>query len=198
MKKYDFKKSHVSGFTLIELLVSISIMLLVMSMGYMFIRQGYKAITFSAEQEEAVSIGRRSMNIITKEIRGANTSEQGDYPLSVIEAQDVVFYSDVDDDTVMEKIRYFRNGSTLVKVINEPGPSNDYQTASATTTLSLYLNNQEEPIFTYFDSNNEETTMINDIRMIRINLRINVTPWRAPNDYYLETDVSFRNLKNNL
>jgi prepilin-type N-terminal cleavage/methylation domain-containing protein len=198
MAKHRINKNDISGFTLIELLVSISIMLLVMTMGYIFIRQGYLAITFGAEQEEAVSIGRRSMNIITKEIRGANTSEQGDYPLSLIEPQDVIFYSDVDDDTVMEKIRYFRNENTLVKVVNEPGPSNDYRTASATTTLSLYLNNQEEPIFTYFDSNNAETDLINNIRLIRINLRINVTPWRAPNDYYLETDVSFRNLKSNL
>jgi prepilin-type N-terminal cleavage/methylation domain-containing protein len=198
MAKLNTKKISPKGFTLIELLISISIMILVMAMGYEFIRQGYKAITFNSEQEDAVAVGRRAMNIITKEIRGANTSQQGDYPLAQIESQDVIFYSDVDNDNAMEKIRYFRDNSILVKVITEPGPSNDYMTTPATTTLSLYLNNQEEPIFEYFDSNNVETSVINDIRLIRITLRINVTPWRAPNDYYLETDVSFRNLKSNL
>jgi len=192
------KTKYNTGFTLVEILVATSIMLLVMTLGQSFIMQGFKSTTFNTEQEEAIRTGRNAMNTITKEIRGANSSEQGDYPLLQVEEQDIVFYSDVDNDDLMEKIRYFRQDDTLIKTITEPGALYDYNENPSTSTLSLYLNNQEEPIFSYFNSNNIATDVINDIRLININLRINVTPWRAPNDYYLETDVSFRNLKSNL
>jgi len=173
-------------------------MLIVMTLGQRFIVQGFKSTTFNTEQEEAIRTGRNAMNTISKEIRGANSSEQGDYPLLQVEEQDIVFYSDVDNDDLMEKIRYFRQDDTLIKTITEPGVLYDYSGNPSTSTLSLYLNNQEEPIFSYFNSDNVSTDIINNIRLININLRINVTPWRAPNDYYLETDVSFRNLKSNL
>ena len=37
-----------------------------------------------------------------------------------------------------------------------------------------------------------------DVRLIRAYLKVNVTPTIMPNDYIIITDVSLRNLKDNL
>jgi hypothetical protein len=60
------------------------------------------------------------------------------------------------------------------------------------------MNNQEDTIFTYYDSDHSEANIINDIRLVNIQLKINVTPNIAPNDYWARTDIQLRNLKDNL
>lgn len=191
-------RKNLTGFTLIEMLISMSIFILVIFLSSNFIIYGLRWTTFGSEQADAISTARRSMEVMVKDIRGANNSEQGDYPLSRIEKDDFIYYSDMDDDGKMEKIRYYLDGSELKKVVTEPGPANDYSLPGATSTIAYYVNNQEEPVFVYFDSNSAQTTDIDSVRMIRIVLKINVTPERAPNDYYAETDVHLRNLKSNL
>ena len=192
------KKNKSAGFTLIEILTAMTIFTVMVAIGADFIIISYKATTFEAEQETAVRGARDAMDIITKEIRGANSSEQGDYPLAIVDDNNLVFYSDTDDDGQMEKISYYLDGSQLLKSITEPGAANDYSGAGATTTIASYVNNQEQPIFIYFDNNHNNTDIINQIRLIQITLLINVTPARAPNDYSLETAVNLRNLKDNL
>ncbi len=187
-----------TGFTLIETMVVMSILLFVFFVGYEFIVRGLRATTFGSEQETAIQNARRGMEIMTKEIRGANNSERGDYPLSTVENDDFVYYSDIDDNGQMERVRYFLDDTSLKKVATPPGPADDYNMPSATTTIAEYVNNQAEAIFTYYDNNYAETDDLDSIRLINIKLKINVTPERAPNDYYVETDVHLRNLKDNL
>ena len=189
-------KQH--GFTLMETLVAMAIFLIVILLAGDFIITGFRATTFGSEQETAIQNARRGMEIMTKEIRGANNSERGDYPLSNIEEDDFVYYSDIDDDGQMERVRYFVDDTLLKKVTTPPGPANDYDMPSATTTIANFMNNQAEAIFTYYDNNYTETSDLDSIRLINIKLKINVTPERAPNDYYVETDVHLRNLKDNL
>jgi prepilin-type N-terminal cleavage/methylation domain-containing protein len=199
MNNFIFKKiPPPNGFSLIEILVAISILTLVITIGSDFIITGFRATTFNSEQDTAVQQARRAMEIITKEIRGANSSELGDYPLSLTEANDFIFYSDTDDDGQTEKIRYFLNGIVIMCVITEPDAANSYNHAGATSTVATYLNNGAMPIFTYYDNDYNQTSIINNIRLINIKLQVNVTPARAPNDYYLESDVNLRNLKDNL
>jgi len=186
------------GFTLLEILVTMTIFSLVIFISTNFIMTSFKSTRFVSEQEQAISNARRAMDVTKKEIRGANSSEQGDYALSIIESDNFSFYSDVDDDGEMEKIRYFLSGSNLLKELTEPGPLKDYSEAPSTVVISQYMNNQEENVFTYYDQNYNQTTLINEVRLVNISLKINVTPSIAPNDYYVETDITLRNLKDNL
>jgi len=186
------------GFTLIEILIAMSIFTVVFILGADYITTGFRGSTFQSEQETAIQNARRGIETMTREIRGANQSAQGDYPLATIDDDNLIFYSDVEYDDTMDKIRYFVDGSDLKKVVTQAGPANDYNQPGATTTIAHYINNQSEPLFAYYDSDYAVTDALNDVRLIKIRLKINVTPERAPNDYYVETDVHLRNLKSNL
>lgn len=197
MLSKQFKKNN-KGFTLIELLVAISITTLLVFMVSDYIIVSFRSTTFNDEQQSAITSARKALSILKKEVRGANSSEQGDYPLNNTDEDSFVFFSDVDNDDVMEKVLYFVENSELLKVVTEVDGTNNYTISQASTSIAHYVNNQEEPIFKYYDGNQNETSVINEIRLIKFILKINVTPWRAPNDYYVETSVNIRNLKDNL
>lgn len=189
---------NIKAFTLVEILVTMSIFMIIVFMSSNFLTNSFKNSRFISEQDDAVTNARRALDVSKKEIRGANSSEQGDYALATIEDDNFIFYSDVDNDGEMEKIRYYLVGTDLIKQLTEPGPSKDYTLAPSSQTISHFMNNQEESVFTYYDSNYNETSLINEVRLIKINLKINVTPTISPNDYYVETDITLRNLKDNL
>ncbi len=191
-------KTDKNGYTLIEIMVVISIMTIIVYIASDFLIAGYKANVFNYEQDTAIQNARRATEIISKELRGANNSAQGDYPISVFEEDDLVFYSDIDDDQEFEKVRYFLDNNTIYKVVTNPGPAFDYNMPSATTTVAQYIHNQEDPLFSYYDGNYNETDRVNEIRLIGIQVTVNVTPSRMPNDYTVITEVNLRNLKDNL
>lgn len=188
-----FYKSS-KGFTLVELIVVISILTLTYFITGNIITTGLKMTRYESEQATAVESARKSMGIITKDIRGANTSERGDYPIVIAKADELAFFNDMNGDNIMEKIRYYVDGINLIREIHLPGALKDYSVFSASGTIATYVNNNV-PIFTFYDSNSAETDIINQIRMVRTYLMINVTPAIAPNDYILESDVNLRNLK---
>ena len=186
------------GFTLVEVLVSMSILMIIVFISTNFISTSSRSAKFASEQEEAITNARKAMDVTKREIRGANSSERGDYALATIEDDEFSFYSDVDNDGQMENIRYFLTGTNLIKELTEPGASNDYSETPTQQTISHFVNNQEENVFTYFNRDYIETNTINEVRLVNVNLKINVTPTIAPNDYYVETDITLRNLKDNL
>ncbi|MCK5416061.1 type II secretion system protein [Candidatus Parcubacteria bacterium] len=192
------KIKNLKGFTLVEILIVMAILISIMVISSEYIVSGLKLSKFESEQETAVQIARDAMKIVTKEIRKASQSELGDYTLSSTTSQDFTYFSDINDDGKTEKIRYFLDNTKLVKAVTESGADNLYSGIVATSTVAEYMNNQTEAVFKYYSADYVETSEINKIKMININLKINVTPTIMPNDYYIETDVNLRNLKDNL
>jgi prepilin-type N-terminal cleavage/methylation domain-containing protein len=188
---------HNPGYTLIEMIVAMAIFGVLVAMSGDYIINSLRATKFHAEQETAIQEARRGVENFTREVRGANSSERGDYALGRIEDDDVVFYTDVDYDDQMDRVRYFHHLGTLYRVVTPPGPSGNYQMPTSTSTISIYVTNDAEPIFTFYDNDYNETSLKNEVRLIKMILVINVTD-RAPNEYYLESDVHLRNLKDNL
>lgn len=184
------------AFTLIEILVAMAICSIIILIFNQFLITGFKSTTFNMEQEEAISEARNGLDVITKEIRGANSSENGSYAISEISTNTFAFYNDINKDGRREKIKYYLDGYDLKKVVTLSGEDNNYTSTSTTSVLSKYINNRGVSIFKYYDNSNTETLLIDRIKRISIELYVNVTPQRAPDDYILETDVTFRNLIN--
>ncbi len=197
-------KNNQNGLTLMEVMVVVAITVTVIAIGSEFLIQGIKMKILGQEQDEAVYNARQILNEIGQEIREAHTSDCGDYLLDTVSAQELSFYSDIDNDSVTEKIRYFIDNNTLVKGIIKPSgsPLQYLSTNESTSTVAKYINNQSEAVFTYFDEDGNEitnpSTNKHDIRLIHIFLKIDVNPNNTPPAYNLISDVQIRNLKNNL
>jgi prepilin-type N-terminal cleavage/methylation domain-containing protein len=191
-RKYLIKQK---GFTLVEMLIVISILVLLYFLAGDIVIDGLRMTRYESEQAIAVESARKSMELITKDIRGANTSEKGDYPIVIAQEDEFAFFNDVNGDNSMEKIRYYVDGVNMIREIYSPGDLKDYSVFSGSTTIATYINNVSVPIFSYYDPDSMETDIINNIRMVRIYIMINITPAIAPNDYILESDVNLRNLK---
>lgn len=189
-------KSTKSGFTIIEIVIAISILGIITLLFNNYISQSYKTIKFIEEFNDAVENAKRGMRIMSQELREINVAETGAFYFEIANDYEIVFYSDVDADGQTEKIRYFLNGRNLTKEITEP----DYTGTANASIISQYVENQTmaipQKIFTYLDENNQplDPINLNNIKLIKIHLEINVTPERAPNNYVIDTNVYLRNL----
>lgn len=195
-----------NAFTLIEILVVIFVFSIICVIGSEFLIRGFKSVRFNEEQEMAIQQARDAMDEMTKTIRGANYSENCSegiyYVLGIADEQEIEFYSDLDSDYKMEKIRYYLEDLQIKRSVIKPtvigGNLHSYNSEPDIKIIANYVNNIDEPIFIYYNSNMEilgNGFNINEVRSVAIHLKINVTPEMAPGDYTLESSVQLRNLK---
>jgi len=197
-----------AGFTLTETIITLGIFLLVTTAITAFIAQGFRVNRFTLHQSGAISQARKGMDFLVKEIREASPAENGSYPIEIADDQNLIFYSDIDADELVEKIRYFLDGTNLKKGITEPtGFPPEYSEAEQITTISQYIRNDTDPLFYYYNrdypndtENNPLDTpaAVNEIKLIRIFLEVNVDPGQAPKHFILISNSQIRNLKDNL
>ncbi|MCK4781785.1 prepilin-type N-terminal cleavage/methylation domain-containing protein [Candidatus Parcubacteria bacterium] len=190
------------AFTLIETLVVIFVFAITMGALTGFITRGYRVQSYSFQQSQAIEEAKRGVEIMVKEIREARTAEDGSYVVYNAGNNEFCFFSDIDKDLAIEKVRYFLDGSDFKKGIIEPVVVEGIATYSTSTDdeavsiLSQYVRNGPS-IFKYFDINGEELpspARRRDTRVMRFFLLINVDPNRPPSDFELESDVEIRNL----
>jgi len=198
----DKKTGNNYGITLIELLTAISVFVLASFIVSVFIIQSFKVQNFSLEQSSAITEARRGVETMVKELREALPGDTGAYPIELANPQELIFYADYDRDNSIEKIHYWLDGSDFKKgVIEASGSPLQYSGEEQIEIISRYVRNDEEPIFTYRDGNYNQLSTPADpdnVKLIHVYLRINIKPNKAPSDFELESDVSLRNLKENL
>lgn len=197
------------GITLVETIVTVALSAIVMSAMYYFIIQGFKLQEFSLEQSQAISHARKGIETMIKEIRETQIADNGAYPIDTAEDFLFIYYSDIDKDNSIERVRYFLEGTHFKKGIIEPrqNPVAYFSSDEVITELSEYVNNGATPIFTFYNGNWPGDTINNplsspidesDIRFVNVKLLINVDPNKAPSNFELESDVAIRNIKDNL
>jgi prepilin-type N-terminal cleavage/methylation domain-containing protein len=91
--------------------------------------------------------------------------------------------------------------ATLKKGVTNPsGDPLDYpEGQEQIKVISRYVNNNL-PIFRYFDGEGNELSAparLEETKLIRVNLTVNVNPEKIPHDFELESKVHLRNLKTN-
>lgn len=149
---------------------------------------------------------RQVVKKIATELREASPSSLGAYPIEVASTTEVVFYSDIDNDGLKERVRYYLSGLILKKdVIKPSGNPLSYGGSPVTTNIINDVRNGTTSIFTYYDKNYSGTSTplsfpINllSIRLVKVSLSVDRDPYRSPVPVYIITQVSLRNLKDNL
>jgi hypothetical protein len=110
---------------------------------------------------------------IERELRMMQNSNIGNYPIELATSTKIVFYSDIDNDGLVERISYFIEGTELKKSIIVPSgnPLNyNLSTEKILTIVKNLIIPQE--IFYYYDSNYQTTTDVSKIKNIKVNLKV--------------------------
>lgn len=194
------------GFSVIEIIVSISIFsIVIMFIGY-FIRDTFKYENIFSGGLSAYDQEKKVLQPIASEIRSAIMSASGGYPIESANTTSFVFFSDTDSDGIIERIRYYLNGNTLLRGVIIPSgtPIQYISDSEISSEVVTSVRNGETPIFTYYDSEYTGATSpisapvnISLIRLIKINLIVDEDPNEAPLPVSINTQVSVRNLKDN-
>jgi len=203
----NFNKECLKGFSLTEALVAISILTLVGMTIYAFQNDVFSLnrilSTGLAAQDEA----RRALTIMSREMRTASPSSIGAYPIAEATSSSLTFYSNIGNDTLKERIRYFLDDAILKRGVIRPtgSPLAYNETDEILVELVHSVTNGVTPVFTYYDSNYDGTTLplgtpisIPLVRLIKVTLSIDPNPLQPPGAITLTTQISLRNLKDNL
>lgn len=201
-------KKKQRGFTLIETIVLIFVFASAMGAITTFIYYAYRTSDYDFQQSHAIRNARNGIETMVKEIREAQSGDDGSYILEKADDQEFIFYSDIDKDSHTERVRYFLEDSVFKKEITRPiGSPPVYTNTEDPIILSSYVCNDNTPIFTYYNGdwpgdeiNNPlpTPTRLIETKLMHVYLKINVDPSRAPVNFELESDVQIRNLKDNL
>lgn len=191
---------HTQGMTLIEAMVWISIFTMTMIAIVSTLLSFYQTNSYTLEQAEAVTSAQRALDQTVRTIREGAYSSQGAFPIYSIAENDFVFYADVDNDALIERVHYYISGTTLMRGILDPtGNPPDYIGSEVISPISQYVRNiaQGIPTFRYYDEIGSEITNFanwTSVRFVTVNLAVNVNTAALPNQFTLSSSAAIRNL----
>lgn len=197
----------IRGFSLAETIVTVAIVAVIGIGVGKFSGDVFSFNRYFSKSLNVASDARKVLRPMVNEIRSASLSSLGGYPIEVAGTNEFVFFTDTDDNGVKERVRYYLSGTTLKKGITVPtGNPYVYNTANETSyDLIQYVRNGSTPIFTYYDSNYNGSTSaltspvsVTSVRLVRIEVIIDEKVNIPPAPLSIVTQVSFRNLKDNL
>lgn len=197
------KPTYQKGFTLIEILVA-SAILVILAFGFLGLQYiiGQNQVSV---WKNYLSIEHANMTLSTlsRELRDARQSDTGGYLLEMTDDDEIIFYSDIDHDGSVERVRYTLSGNQLIKGVIEPAgePALYPLDAEKTRSVTDIIRNGSTPIFYYYNSAWPEDTennplpqeqRISETTQVKVFLMTNPKTNDADNDYLLESDVRLR------
>lgn len=193
---------------MVELLISIFVMGLIGLTVSTFARDVFSLNYFLQGSLNAQIDSRHIVKVMVTEIREAGPSALGAYAIASTSASSITFYTDIDNDSVREKVRYFVSGTSVKRgVISPTGNPLTYLDANEkiTTVVSNYVSSTTAPLFQYYPSSYSGTTSplsipvdIPSVRLVKITVIIDKDPNKSPIQIITSSQVSIRNLKDNL
>lgn len=197
-----------NGFTLAELVIVIGISSIILMTMFNF---GAEIFSFNARSSSnltAQNDARRVLKVMIKELRSTSPSSAGAYPLAAVGTSSITFFSNVDSDVQKEQVRYFLQGTTLRRgVINPSGNPITYNSGSevVTTLIPNVRNATSTSIFSYFTGSftGTSTALVQPVsptavRFVHIYVTLDPDPIKSTGPLEVESQVTLRNLKDNL
>lgn len=196
------------GFTIIEILVALSIFSIVSLAITWVLIYSFRSNTRLTDHLEIQASGRRSIQHMVDDIRRAEESSVGSFPIVTATTNTFTFYANIDSDTPRERIRFFLEGNMLKKGVIEPtgNPFTYDANAEVIISLSSFIQNNADgsALFTYYD---ETYTGSGDplpspvdvtlVRLIKIKLSLSKTQGTLVTPLILEGSAHIRNSKEN-
>jgi prepilin-type N-terminal cleavage/methylation domain-containing protein len=206
-KNIDSTSSRQDGFTLLEIIFTMAIFVVIMGVVSLFARDMFYYDNIFSGSLTSYDDAKKILQPISSEIRSASPSSLGAFPIETAGDTALTFFSDINNDGLKERIRYYLSGNILMKGIIIPSGI-PLQYISNTEKLSQIVDNVRNgstPIFAYYDSSYNGTTSpltqpvsILSVRLVKITLILDADPNRPPLPMTVLTEVSIRNLKDNL
>lgn len=149
----------------------------------------------------------QGMNKIVQYLREVRQGDDGSYPVVSANDNDLVVFSDYDRDGITERLHFYKSGENILLGVRKPTmgvPKTYAPTDATTTTIAMHVvNDAATPIFAYYDSNYPEDSVNNpiatpanapNVRLVRIDLHMNIDPNRPPDNIQIKSFVEMRNL----
>lgn len=189
------------AFTLVETLVVVGLLAAIGSALSGMIVYFYRSNAYVLEQSSALDSAKRGLEISFENIREASYGEDGAYPLASVATSSVTFFSEVDADGSIEKVRVYLSGTGLYRGVTNPAGNPPTYTGQSETTYTIATsvrNATSTPIFRYYDADGVELTGTIDVAAVasvQTRLDIDLNPLRAPNIMTLQRTATLRNLR---
>lgn len=198
-----------TGFTLIEVLTVNAIMALVIGVTVLFWQFILKNYDFSLNQLHITEDVNGVVRQLETELRQAQEGMQGAYPLEILNNDEIAFYADVDNDGLVERIRYAYSNGTIIRGVVKPTGNPPQYTLSTekAVTVSRNILPNHSPIFTYYNQNWPQDTTNNPLplasrplntRLIKVSIPMSVKDSLNTASQSAEAIIQIRNLKHDL
>ena len=195
------------GFTLVETLVAITLLLIGTAATVLLFSKTMQSKAYSLEMGRSAFVVSRSIGDLTQYLRRVRQSDAGTYPIVSADDNNLIIYSDYNKDGKTERLHVYLSNSKVYMGVRSPSATFPVTySAGDETTIELadhIVNTASDSMFSYYNKdypadtvNNPVTTPadVSEIRLIKIFLKINIDPNRAPDNIQQETFVELRNL----
>ncbi len=205
---YRNRKQERRGFTILELLVTLGIFsLLTLAVSWILVTS-FRSNRIIWDQLSGQNDARRVLQQVVDSVRRAETSSIGSFPIEQASSTQLVFYANINDDAFRERVRFWLTTTTLFRGITSPtGTPLAYVTSSEQilpVAVNVVNNAHGVPLFSYYGESYEgngspltNPVAVTDVRVIRVQLNIDINPALSPVPLYAESVVQVRNLKTN-
>jgi prepilin-type N-terminal cleavage/methylation domain-containing protein len=203
----SLNKNKRAGFSILEVIITLFIISIIGLLIIKFQLDIFSLNKISSNNLIVQTDMRRALKNMSAEIRSMSPSSLGAYPIIQNSTSSLAFYSNVDSDIFPEKIRYFLVENTLKKGVTKPSGDPLIYNPANETVRDLVHNvvNEDEPIFSYYDTNYDgnspaltEPVDALLVRLIKINIIVNSSVTDSQTPTIMTTQVSIRNIKDNL
>lgn len=193
------------GFTLVEIIIVLAVFSgIVLMVSFLTLDISSFSLFFgenlSVQQELQLSLVP-----MVSEVRSMGRSSTGSYPIASAAANSLIFYSDIDNDGLFEKMRYFMDGDIFKKGVIKPtgSPLTYDPTQESVYELVHYVTNFSS-IFKYYDESFTGTQVplsfpidVSAIRTMKASLTVDRNPNVLPGPFDFSVTASPRNIDDN-
>ncbi|MCX6718962.1 MAG: prepilin-type N-terminal cleavage/methylation domain-containing protein [Candidatus Taylorbacteria bacterium] len=199
---------HSKGMTLVEMLVAIAIFMVIMIVVSVFEVNVFSYRKIASDSYTTAQDAQTILRTMTKEIRIMSPGGDGSYALQTAATNTVMFFADINGDGGKERVKYTFSGTSILRAITSPSGSSPVYLNSNTSTSTIIVNvrnGTSTPVFEYFDSNYDgndsplaQPVTTTAVRLIKLNITLDVDIKQSPMSRTYSTQVTLRNLKDNL